>query len=208
LQPRSLVPSPIQRPKRCGTHCYIAQLINYHQRFAKTNHFWPPGAAAAAATSPAIYGARPFNMGMVPPSEAALMGNQVPGNFPGRNLTAMPDAKGAPSNLVPKFPGNHPEEKASPGNSLSTDSAQRKQQVVLQQQPQSGPMANMMVCNFVYFDGCISFIEIFNGILATLTFAFPCKISSGHFASLTSIWHLAYLVKFLSYRIVINVFCD
>ncbi|KAF3332994.1 protein TIME FOR COFFEE isoform X2 [Carex littledalei] len=144
LQPRSLLPSPIQRPKRCATHFYIAQLIGYHQRFAKMNPFWPPGAAAAAATSPAIYGARPFNMGMVPPSEAALLGSQVPGNFPGRNLGSMPDAKGAPPNLVPKFPGNHSEEKAPPANSLATESAQRKQQVVLQQQPQSGPMGNMM----------------------------------------------------------------
>ncbi|KAJ3687059.1 hypothetical protein LUZ61_016223 [Rhynchospora tenuis] len=143
LQPRSLIPSPIQRPKRCATHCYIAQLINYHQRFAKMNPFWAPGAAAAAATSPAIYGARPFNMGMVPPTEAALLGSQVPGNFPGRNLGPMPDVKGAPSNLAPKFPGNHPEEKTA-ANSLSAESAQRKQQVVLQQQPQSGPMGNML----------------------------------------------------------------
>lgn len=108
------------------------------------NTFWPPGAAAAAATSPAIYGARPFTMGMVPPSESALMGSQVTGNFPGRNLGSMPDAKGAPPNLVTKFPGHHSEEKGPP----ATESAQRKQQVVLQQQPQSGPMGNMMVCNF------------------------------------------------------------
>jgi hypothetical protein len=146
------------------------------------NHFWPPGAAAAAATSPAIYGARPFNMGMVPPSEAALMGSRVPGNFSGRNLTAMPDAKGAPPNLVPKFPGNHPEEKAPPANSLSTESAQRKQQVVLQQQPQSGPMANMMVCNFGSFDGFRSFVETSNGTLATLSFV---ETSNGTLATLS-----------------------
>lgn len=76
------------------------------------------------------------------------MGSQVPGNFPGRNLGSMPDAKGAPPNLVTKFPGHHSEEKGPPANSLATESAQRKQQVVLQQQPQSGPMGNMMVCNF------------------------------------------------------------
>lgn len=81
------------------------------------------------------------------------MGSQVPGNFPGRNLGSMPDAKGAPPNLVPKFSGNHSEEKAPPANSLATESAQRKQQVVLQQQPQSGPMGNMMVCNFHSFAG-------------------------------------------------------
>jgi hypothetical protein len=83
LQHAALVPPPPVRPKRCATHCYIAQQIQYNQRLQKMNSFWPPTAAAATRSAP-FFGLRgPFNMGVVPPVAAAsLLLNPMQGSYP------------------------------------------------------------------------------------------------------------------------------
>nr|CAD1821769.1 unnamed protein product [Ananas comosus var. bracteatus] len=91
LQPPVLI-SPEPRPKRCATHCYIAKSIHYQQQLAKMNPFWP-----AAAGTAAPYGAKPYNLSLVPPAgAAALFGSQMQGMFSGRNMEEEPVLQQAP----------------------------------------------------------------------------------------------------------------
>ncbi|KAJ6839565.1 protein TIME FOR COFFEE-like [Iris pallida] len=133
---------PPQKPKRCATHCYIAQTIHYNQQIARMNPFWPPAAAAAAAaaavgTSP-IYGAKQHNLNLVPPSEAAILGNPLQGSFPGRSLGPLQDK--APPAVAMTFTGPPAKEKSSAAAAAANSTlieAQRKQ-FLLQQTPQPG----------------------------------------------------------------------
>lgn len=104
------------RPKRCATHCYIARTILYHQQIARMNPFWP-----AAAGSASLYGAKPGNLSVVPPTE-------LHGNVPGRAAAnTAQDNKGP--NLA-MFPGHTGKDKGSqPAN---VDNSSRKQ-ILLQQ---------------------------------------------------------------------------
>lgn len=145
LQHAALLPPPT-RSKRCATHCYIAQFIQHQQRVAKMNSFWPPAAAAAAAAaanrSGPFFGPRPFNMGVVPPTDgASLLVNPMQGNYPVRAHTPMQEAK-APSMATSPFQGNLSKDKAL-GNAAGAESSQRKQPPAHETQ-QSTPMPNML----------------------------------------------------------------
>ncbi|KAJ1291519.1 hypothetical protein BS78_02G321400 [Paspalum vaginatum] len=143
LQHAALLPPPT-RSKRCATHCYIAQFIQHQQRVAKMNSFWPPAVAAAATAnrSGPFFGARPFNMGAVPPTDAAsLLVNPMQGSYPVRAHTPMQEAK-APSIAASPFQGNLSKDK-SLGNAAGAESSQRKQPPAHETQ-QSTPMPNML----------------------------------------------------------------
>ena len=152
LQHAALLPPPT-RSKRCATHCYIAQFIQHQQRVAKMNSFWPPAAAAAAAAanrSGPFFGARPFNMGVVPPTDAAsLLVNPMQGSYPVRTHAPMQEAK-APSMATSPFQGSLSKDKA-PGNAAGAESSQRKQPPAHETQQQSTPMPNMLVCEYGKF---------------------------------------------------------
>uniref|UniRef100_A0A453B8M5 Protein TIME FOR COFFEE n=1 Tax=Aegilops tauschii subsp. strangulata TaxID=200361 RepID=A0A453B8M5_AEGTS len=150
LQHPALPPLPV-RPKRCATHCYIAQQIQYHQRITKMNSFWPTTAAAAAAAAAAatrsapFFGPRgPFNMGVVPPAEAAsLLANPMQGSYPVRAHAPLQETK-APSMVPSPFQGSLSKDKASSSSASVAESNQRKQPPALEAQ-QSSPMPpNMM----------------------------------------------------------------
>jgi len=146
LQHAALLPPPT-RSKRCATHCYIAQFIQHQQRVAKMNSFWPPAAAAAAAAaanrSGPFFGARPFGMGVVPPTDAAsMLVNPMQGSYAVRAHTPMQEAK-APSMATSPFQGSLSKDKAL-GNAAGAESSQRKQPPAHETQ-QSTPMPNMLV---------------------------------------------------------------
>ncbi|ONM24583.1 Protein TIME FOR COFFEE [Zea mays] len=142
LQHAALLPPPT-RSKRCATHCYIAQFIQHQQRVAKMNSFWPPAVAAAAAAanrSGPLFGARPFSMGVVPPTDAAsMLVNPMQGSYPIRAHTPMQEAK-AP--MATSFQGSLSKDKAL-GNAAGPESSQRKQPPAHETQ-QSTPMPNML----------------------------------------------------------------
>ncbi|KAG8099618.1 hypothetical protein GUJ93_ZPchr0013g35808 [Zizania palustris] len=145
LQHAALLPPPPVRPKRCATHCFIAQQIQYNQRIAKMNSFWPPAAAAAAAASRSgpFFGPRPFNMGVVPPVEAAsLLVNPMQGSYPVRAHAPLQESK-APSMATPSFQGTLSKEKAALNNAAVAESSQRKQPPGHEAQ-QSSPVPTML----------------------------------------------------------------
>ncbi|XP_074557232.1 protein TIME FOR COFFEE-like isoform X2 [Curcuma longa] len=124
-------------PKRCSTHCFIAQMISNYEKFAKMNSFW----TAAAGAAP-FYGAKPCNQSVVPPSDSALSGHQMQGALLGANAGALQDTKGTPV-AASSLPGNSAsQEKMPQANNTNMETAQRKQ-VMLQQMPQSGSTSNM-----------------------------------------------------------------
>ncbi|URD90087.1 hypothetical protein MUK42_27741 [Musa troglodytarum] len=115
----SLQPPPFlqihPRPKRCATHCYITQMISNHQKFMRMSSFW----TAAAGAAP-LYGANPYNVNVVPPSDVPLSGKTKEGSSLGHtSLEKMPSA-----------------------NNTNMESAQGKQ-LILQQMPQSGSTSKM-----------------------------------------------------------------
>ncbi|XP_062189087.1 protein TIME FOR COFFEE-like isoform X2 [Phragmites australis] len=143
LQHAALLPPPPTRSKRCATHCFIAQLIQYHQRLAKMNSFWPPAAAAAANRSAPFFGPRPFNMGVVPPTDAtSLLVNPMQGSYPVRAHTPLQEAK-APSMASSPFQVSLSKDKAALGNAAGAEASQRKQPPAHETQ-QSTPMPNML----------------------------------------------------------------
>ncbi|XP_042385361.1 protein TIME FOR COFFEE-like isoform X1 [Zingiber officinale] len=137
LQPPAFLQS-LPRPKRCATHCFIAQMISNCQKFAKMNSFW----TAASGAAP-FYGAKPYNHTMVAPSDSALSGHQMQAGFLGATASTLQDTKGTP---VPtsSFTGNSAsqEKMLQPNNNTINETAQRKQ-VIFQQMPQSGSTSNI-----------------------------------------------------------------
>jgi hypothetical protein len=122
------------------------------------NSFWPPAVAAAAAAanrSGPLFGARPFSMGVVPPTDAAsMLVNPMQGSYPIRAHTPMQEAK-AP--MATSFQGSLSKDKAL-GNAAGPESSQRKQPPAHETQ-QSTPMPNMLVracwksyCHFVVIE--------------------------------------------------------
>ncbi|KAG8080041.1 hypothetical protein GUJ93_ZPchr0007g6247 [Zizania palustris] len=147
LQHAALLPPPPVRPKRCATHCFIAQQIQYNQRITKMNSFWPPAAAAAAAAaagrSAPLFGPRPFNMGVVPPAEAAsILVNPMQGSYPVRAHAPLQESK-APSMATAPFQGSLSKDKATMNNAAVAESSQRKQPSSHEAQ-QSSPVPNML----------------------------------------------------------------
>ncbi|KAM0913905.1 hypothetical protein ACQ4PT_011854 [Festuca glaucescens] len=146
LQHAALVPPPPVRPKRCATHCYIAQQIQYNQRLQKMNSFWPPTAAAAAAAtrSAPFFGPRgPFNMGVVPPAEAAsLLVNPMQGSYPVRAHAPLQETK-APSIVASPFQASVSKDKVASSSAATAESNQRKQPPAHEAQ-QSSHMPNIM----------------------------------------------------------------
>ncbi|CAL9164428.1 protein TIME FOR COFFEE-like isoform X2 [Musa acuminata AAA Group] len=118
------------RPKRCITHCYIAQMISNHQKFARMNSFW----TAAAGAAPFL-GVKNCNL----TSEAALSGKPMLGSFLGMNIGSMEEGKATPA-LIAAYTGLTSQEKMPAATKLET--TQRKQ-LILQQMPQSGTATNM-----------------------------------------------------------------
>ncbi|XP_020092988.1 protein TIME FOR COFFEE-like isoform X3 [Ananas comosus] len=136
LQPPVLI-SPEPRPKRCATHCYIAKSIHCQQQLAKMGPFWP-----AAAGTAAPYGAKPYNLSLVPPAgAAALFGSQMQGMFSGRNMGSLQGSREIP--MVTAISGNPSNEKILAGNNAIGDPAQRKEPV-LQQAPQGTSAPNIL----------------------------------------------------------------
>ncbi|KAJ4955214.1 hypothetical protein NE237_011997 [Protea cynaroides] len=120
------------RPKRCATHYYIARNIYYHQQFTRINPFWP-----AAAGSPSMYGAKPYNLNVVPPTESTILGSSLQGSFAGRSLHSGQEKVQASSTI----PGHNAKDKSSaPAAANFMDVTQRKQ-LVLQQAQQAQPAA-------------------------------------------------------------------
>ncbi|KAJ4954690.1 hypothetical protein NE237_011473 [Protea cynaroides] len=87
---------PQARPSRCATHCFIARLIHYQQQTARLNPFWH------AAGSAALYGGKPYNLNLLPPSESILYSagsvvrnpNMVPnGNLGPGSVMALNDGR-------------------------------------------------------------------------------------------------------------------
>lgn len=130
MQPSpSIFPQP--RSKKCATHHYIARNIHYHQQFTRVNQFWP-----AAAGSASVYGAKPYNLNVMPSTENMIIGKPLPGSFPGGIL----NSKGL---AAASFPGHIGKEKSSEVANF-TEPAQRKQ-LVLQQAPQPVQAGSLLV---------------------------------------------------------------
>jgi hypothetical protein len=140
LQQASLIPPPPTRWKRCAKHCFVAQLIQYHERIAKMNSFWPP-----PNRSGPFFGPRPpFNMGVVPPTDAAsLLVNPMQGNYPVR-AHAPPQESKAPTMASSPVQGALSKDKAALGNAAGAESNQRKHPPAPETQ-QSTLMPNMLV---------------------------------------------------------------
>lgn len=136
------------------------------------NSFWPPAAAAAAAAatrSAPFFGPRPFNMGVVPPAEAAsLLVNPMQGSYPVRAHSPLQEAK-APSMAASPFPGSLSKDKAALSNAAVAESSQRKQPTAHETQ-QATPVSNMLVCicwTFTLFCTSIFFLIKFLPLLFT-----------------------------------------
>ncbi|KAJ8465054.1 hypothetical protein OPV22_027606 [Ensete ventricosum] len=136
----SLQPPPFlqmhPRPKRCATHSYITQMISNHQKFMRMSSFW----TAAAGAAP-LYGANPYNLNVVPPSDVPLSGKTKEGSSLCKNMSALQDTKGTPAFAMP-YSGHASQEKMPSANNTNMESAQGKQ-LFLQQMPQSGSTNKM-----------------------------------------------------------------
>ncbi|KAG0455184.1 hypothetical protein HPP92_024476 [Vanilla planifolia] len=108
------------RPKRCATHCYIAQNIHCHQQITRLSPFWPSAAGAA-----------PF---------------PLQGSLPGRILGSVLEKSGpvssAHSTLSIKEKNN--------AINAHVDGSQRKPPPTLQQPPQAGSQGNMLAPAFIF----------------------------------------------------------
>lgn len=113
------------RPKRCATHCYIARNIHYLQQFMKINPFWPAASGPAAP----MLGAKHGNPNGMPSTELHV------------NITQSMQDKSQPVGI---FPG-HPTGKDTKSTQSTTISADRKQQVLLQQAMPPVAPNNMLV---------------------------------------------------------------
>ncbi|KAK1288584.1 Protein TIME FOR COFFEE [Acorus calamus] len=140
--PHALMPQT--RLKRCATHFHIAQNINYYQQFMRMNPFWP-----AVGGSGPMYGAKPYNLNVVPPTESvAILGNPMQGTYPGRSAPAGL----APASVQEKGPNGAPAFPIHTSKDWSSvvavsgymDTAQRKPTVIQQMPPQTGSAANIM----------------------------------------------------------------
>lgn len=132
------------KPKRCATHCYIARSISVHQQMMKINPFWPAAAAAAAAGTGPLFGAKSYNLNMVPSAElhaAAAAAAAAAGR--GVVVNSSQDNKGQPFHFFPGQPASSTKDKSSQPPNVP-DSAQKKQFLLQPALPPGAP-TNMMV---------------------------------------------------------------
>uniref|UniRef100_A0A7N0TXD8 Time for coffee n=1 Tax=Kalanchoe fedtschenkoi TaxID=63787 RepID=A0A7N0TXD8_KALFE len=122
--PQVLLNQP--RPKRCATHCYIAQNITYQQQFTRMNPFWP----AAAGSAPTLYGAKPCNLNVVPPLEL-------------HGCTGVRGVNPVQDKSLGVFNGSSTSKDKPSQGPNNADTAQRKQ-ILLQQSVPAGPSSNLM----------------------------------------------------------------
>lgn len=130
-------PAPIQpivtqpRPKRCATHCYIARNIHYLQQFMKLNPFWPSLSGSAS-----IFGAKHCNLKVMPNGDitgSIPMG--MPNGDKGYGSIPLQSTQDKGYGSIP-FSGHTAagiDNKSSQATTISDPTAQRKQQVLLQQ---------------------------------------------------------------------------
>lgn len=117
------------RPKYCATHCDIARNIHYLQQFMKMNPFWP-----APAGSSSLFGSKPCNLNVTPAPD-------LHGNITVRGGNNSQD-KGQSLASVP----NHGGKKKGSQPTNTSDSAQRKQQILFQQPLPPIAPSNLLVC--------------------------------------------------------------
>lgn len=107
----------------------------------KMNPFWPAAAAAAAAAGSApLFGAKPYNLNMVPSADlhaAAAAGR-------GMLVNSTQDNKGQPFTFFPGQPASSSKDKSPHQTSNATDSAQKKQFLLQSSLPPGAP-SNLMV---------------------------------------------------------------
>ncbi|KAL0348837.1 UNVERIFIED_CONTAM: protein TIME FOR COFFEE [Sesamum angustifolium] len=96
-------------------HCHIARNIHCLQQFMKMNSFWPPPAGSAS-----LFGSKPCNLNVMPAD--------LHGNISVRGVNNMQDKGQSPVGI----PNNGGKEKGAQPAPTS-DSAQRKQQILIQQ---------------------------------------------------------------------------
>nr|DAD47897.1 TPA_asm: hypothetical protein HUJ06_017834 [Nelumbo nucifera] len=99
------------------------------------NPFWH-----AVAGSASFYGAKPYNLNVVPPTETTILGNPLQGSLPSRNLNSISD-KGQ---VASTFSGHTTKDKNSAVAAPNFVDVQRKQHV-LQQALQSASSGNLLV---------------------------------------------------------------
>lgn len=128
------------RPKRCATHCHIARNIHYLQQFMKMNPFWPAPAASAS-----LFGSKACNLNVIP-------GLELHGNVAVRGVSSTQDKNQSVATIT-----NHVgKEKSSQLQSTTSDSSQRKQQILIQQ-----AMPPVAPSNLLVFSPFISTSSIF-----------------------------------------------
>ncbi|XP_042065076.1 protein TIME FOR COFFEE-like isoform X2 [Salvia splendens] len=115
------------RPKRCATHCHIARNIHYLQQFMKMNPFWPGPAGSAS-----LFGSKPCNLNFIP-------GMELHANVAVRG--AQDKAQNAPIS-VGKEKGSQP--------ASTSDSAQGKQQILIQQALPPVAPSNLLGPTFIF----------------------------------------------------------
>lgn len=95
---------PHPQPKRCATHLFIAHLIYYQQQLARLHPFWHAAGPAAP------YVSRPYNMNILPLSDAFLLGSSAirnPNLSANNNLVSGSSVTSNNHNLKEKAPNAH-----------------------------------------------------------------------------------------------------
>lgn len=130
------------KPKRCATHCYIARSVSLHQQMMKMNPYWP---AAAAGTAP-LFGAKPYNLNMVPPPPDLHTAAAVAGGRGGVANSAQDKAQ--PFALFPAQPSSKDK---SPLSANAPDANAQKKQFLLPQSLPPGAASNMLHAPAFFF---------------------------------------------------------
>lgn len=132
------------KPKRCATHCYIARSVSVHQQMMKMNPYWP---AAAAGTAP-LFGAKPYNLNMVPPPPDlhAAAAAAAAGGRGGVSNSAQDKAQ--PFTLFPAQPSSKDK---SPLSANASDANAQKKQFLLPQSLPPGAPSNMLHAPAFFF---------------------------------------------------------
>ncbi|CAA0812287.1 Protein TIME FOR COFFEE [Striga hermonthica] len=124
------------RPKRCATHCHIARNIHCLQQFMKMNPFWPAPTGSPAS----LFGSKPCNFNVGSPVDLSIAA---------RGVSSLQD-KGPGLASAPNNVGK--DKSSQPAN--SSDSAQKKQQILIQQAlPQALPPvapSNLLGPTFIF----------------------------------------------------------
>ncbi|RWW45294.1 hypothetical protein BHE74_00048878 [Ensete ventricosum] len=115
--------------------------VQVHKKQVKEPKLEPKQEKSAGAAP--LYGANPYNLNVVPPSDVPLSGKTKEGSSLCKNMSALQDTKGTPAFAMP-YSGHASQEKMPSANNTNMESAQGKQ-LFLQQMPQSGSTNKMPV---------------------------------------------------------------